>query len=168
MQSFFKIGSRTLKTAFAVFLCLVLFPKVPFFACMTAVFCLQNTVNHSFRIAFVRGFGTIWGGIIGLVFIYIRRFVELLPLPSIIMTYTLYATVALGVIVMIQSLNLFKRPDCINIGCIVFLAITTVNADKMPMFYMVNRVVETLFGIVVGLLVNRFINPPPREHVEVE
>lgn len=165
MQSFFKIGPRTLKTAFAVFLCLALFPKTPFFSCMTAVFCLQNTVSSSFKVAFIRGFGTIWGGIIGLTFIYVRHFVLWMPIPEPFMTFALYTTVAIGIIVMIQSLNLFKRPDCINIGCIVFLAITTVNADKLPAYYMVNRVIETLFGIVIGLLVNKFINPP-KENIE--
>ena len=39
-----KIGLRTIKSGIAVFLCLALLPSEPFFACLTAVICLQDTV----------------------------------------------------------------------------------------------------------------------------
>ena len=160
MQLTPKIGLRTLKTALAIFLCLLLFPDTPFFACITAVFCIQDTVSNSFKMAFVRGFGTIWGGLIGLTFLYICYFIKGLNLPSLLATPIIYGIISLGIIVVIHSLNLLKRPTCITIGCIVFLAITTANADKTPLLYTANRVVETLFGILIGLLVNRFITPP--------
>lgn len=160
MQFIPKVGLRTLKTALAVFLCLLLFPATPFFACMTAVFCVQDTVSNSLKMAFVRGFGTIWGGLIGLVFLYICRFVKGFALPILLTTPIVYAIIAVGIIVVIQSLNLLQRSNCINIACIVFLAITTVNADKTPLIYTTNRVIETLFGVIIGLIVNRFINPP--------
>lgn len=155
-----KIGLRTLKTALAVFLCLLLFPSEPFFACMTAVFCLQNTVSNSLKVAFVRGFGTIWGGSIGLIFLCLCRFIRHLELSSYLTTVLVYLVIAIGIIVIIQSFNLLKRPECINIGCIVFLAVTTANADKTPVLYTANRIIETLFGILIALLVNRFITPP--------
>lgn len=160
MQLIPKIGLRTLKTAIAVFLCLALFPAEPFFACMTAVFCVQDTVSNSFKIAFVRGFGTIWGGLIGLIFLYICRFVRVLNFPTLLTTFLIYGVIATGVIVVIHSLNILKHPTCINISCIVFLAITTVNANRTPIFYTTNRIIETLFGVLIGLLVNRFITPP--------
>ena len=42
-----KIGLRTIKSGIAVFLCLALLPSEPFFACLTAVICLQDTVYNS-------------------------------------------------------------------------------------------------------------------------
>ena len=42
-----KIGLRTIKSGIAVFLCLLLLPDEPFFACLTAVICLQDTVYNS-------------------------------------------------------------------------------------------------------------------------
>lgn len=160
MQQIPKVGLRTLKTALAVFLCLALFPDTPFFACITTIFCVQDTVSHSFKMAFARGFGTIWGGLIGLIFLSICRFVKELPFPNLLTTSIIYGLIGVGIIVVIHSLNILKKPACINISCIVFLAITTANADKTPLFYTTNRIIETLFGILIGLLVNRFITPP--------
>ena len=48
------IGLRTIKTAIAVFLCLLFFPNEPFFACLTSVFCVQDTVSNSIDMAINR------------------------------------------------------------------------------------------------------------------
>ena len=54
-----KIGLRTIKSGIAVFLCLLLLPNEPFFACLTAVICLQDTVYNSIHTGINRGAGTI-------------------------------------------------------------------------------------------------------------
>ena len=50
-----KIGLRTIKSSIAVFLCLLLLPNEPFFACLTAVICLQDTVYNSIDTGINRG-----------------------------------------------------------------------------------------------------------------
>ena len=60
-----KIGLRTIKSGIAVFLCLALLPSEPFFACLTAVICLQDTVYNSIHIGINRGAGTILGSCFG-------------------------------------------------------------------------------------------------------
>lgn len=160
MQPLPNIGLRTLKTALAIFLCLLLSPGEPFFACMTAVFCIQSTVNDSIQAALTRGLGTILGGVIGLIFLTLCRYVRTFEFPFFATKLIIYALIAFGIIITIHGLNLLKKPGWIPIGCIVFLAVTTANADKTPVLYTFNRIAETLFGIVIGLLVNRFITPP--------
>lgn len=154
------IGLRTIKTAIAVFLCLVFFPNEPFFACLTSVFCVQDTVSNSINMAINRGLGTILGAIVGLIFLLIYRFLDYKITPYYISKLLVYLTIAIGIVVVIYLCNLIKRNAAINIACIVFLAVTTVHAFGQPIYYTLNRIIETLFGIFVALLVNIFISPP--------
>ena len=64
-----KIGLRTIKSGIAVFLCLLLLPDEPFFACITAVIFLQDTFYNSIHMGLNRGAGTIIGAILGLIFL---------------------------------------------------------------------------------------------------
>ena len=52
-----KVGLRTFKSGLAVFLCLLLIPNEPFFACLTAVICLGDTVTNSVDTGINRGGG---------------------------------------------------------------------------------------------------------------
>ena len=51
-------------------------PNEPFFACLTAVICLQDTVKNSIHIGINRGGGTIIGAFSGLIFLFIFRSLE--------------------------------------------------------------------------------------------
>lgn len=156
------IGLRTIKTAIAVFLCLLFFPNEPFFACLTSIFCIQDTVSNSIDMAINRGLGTILGAVLGLIFLLICRFITYNVNPYFISKFLVYLTIGIGIILVIYSCNLIKKNGAINISCIVFLAVTTAHAFGHPIYYALNRIVETLFGIFVGLLVNKFISPPEK------
>lgn len=155
-----KIGLRTLKTALAVFLCLLLFPKEPFFACMTAIFCLQNTVADSYKIGFARAYGTVHGAIIGFLFLLFFKLLWSQSIIPALTTLVIYVFIAFGIIVVIYTCNLVKRPLSIPLACIVFLGVTTTHAQTDAVYYALNRIVETFFGLIIGLLVNKYINPP--------
>lgn len=157
-----SIGLRTIKTALAVFLCLLLFPNEPFFACLTTVFCIQDTVSNSVTMAINRGLGTILGAIIGLLFLIVCRFLTYNIDIYIIRKLFVYITISIGIICVICLCNLLKKPGAINISCIAFLAVTTAHAFANPIHYSLNRIIETLFGIFIGLLVNKFISPPKK------
>lgn len=160
--TFPKIGLRTIKTAIAVFLCLLFFPNEPFFACLTVVFCVQDTVSNSINMAINRALGTVLGAVVGLLFLIICRFFTYNIDIYIIRKFLVYLTIAIGIIIVIYLCNLIKKTAAINIACIVFLAVTTVHAFGNPIYYALNRIIETLFGIFVALLVNKFISPPKK------
>ena len=141
-----KIGLRTIKSGIAVFLCLLLLPNEPFFACLTAVICLQDTVYNSIHMGINRGAGTILGASFGLIFLFLFRSLEI-HIPN---QY-------------ISKLVIYIRPGAINITCIAFLGVTTAHAYSDPLFYATNRIIETLLGIVISILVNRLITPPPHK-----
>ena len=160
--TFPKIGLRTIKSALAVFLCLLFFPNEPFFACLTTIFCIQDTVSNSVKIAINRGLGTILGASVGLLFLIVCRFLTYNIDIYFIRKPLVYLTIALGIITVIYLCNLINKTGAINISCIAFLAVTTTHAFGHPVQYAVNRTIETLFGILVGLLVNKFILPPEK------
>lgn len=155
-----KVGLRTIKSAVSVFLCLLLFPNEPFFACLTAVICLQDTVSNSVKMAINRGLGTIIGAIIGLLFLVICRYFKFNIQSIALSKLLIYIFISIGIIVVIYSCNLLKKPGAINVSCIAFLGVTTIHAFTDPLYYAVNRIIETLFGILIALLVNKFILPP--------
>ena len=155
-----RIGLRTIKTAIGIFLCLLLIPNEPFFACITVVFCLQDTVSNSIDMAINRIIGTILGGALGLLFLYFFRFLTTFIDNLYLSKLIIYLIIALGIVVVIYLCNFFKRPGSINVSCIVFLAITTTYAYSTPFDYAINRIFETILGIIIAILVNKFINPP--------
>ncbi len=155
-----KIGFRTLKTALAVFLCLLLFPKEPFFACMTSIFCLQNTVKGSYEVGFARAYGTVHGAIIGFLFLLFFKLLWFYSKIAVVTTFIIYLLISFGIIVVIYTCNLVKRPLSIPLACIVFLGVTTTHAQTDAVYYALNRIIETFFGLIIGLLVNKYINPP--------
>lgn len=157
-----KVGLRTIKSAISVFLCLLLLPNEPFFACLTAVICLQDTVANSVQMGINRGGGTILGGILGLIFLYICRFFSFNISNTLISKLLVYIIISLGIIAVIYICNIIKRPGAINIACIVFLGVTTAHAYADPIFYATNRTFETIMGIIISILVNKFITPPKK------
>lgn len=158
-----KIGLRTIKSGIAVFFCLLLLPKEPFFACLTAVICLQDTVSNSIHMGINRGGGTIIGATCGLVFLLFFRLLDNTIPNAIIAKILVYTIISVGVILMIYICNLWKRPGAINITCIAFLGVTTAHAHTDPLFYAVNRIIETILGIIISVLVNKLITPPPHK-----
>ena len=157
------IGLRTQKTALAVFLCLLLFPNEPFFACMTSIFCLQNTLEKSYKIGFSRAYGTVHGACFGMAFLFVCRLIWRYVENPILCTVLIYFVIACGIIVVIYSCTLINRHLSIPLACIVFLAITTTHAQTDAFYYGFNRIIETFFGMGIGLLVNKYINPPSFE-----
>ena len=157
--SFPKLGLRTIKTSISVFLCLILFPREPFFACLAAVSCLQNNVSNSVKASINRVLGTIVGALHGLIFLVFCRYFKFNIESELISSFLIYLSVAIGIIFVIYTCNLIKRPGGINVSCIAFLAITTVHAFADPLYYALNRIIQTFFGVIIALLVNRFIFP---------
>lgn len=158
-----KIGLRTFKSGLAVFLCLLLIPNEPFFACLTAVICLCDTVTNSVHMGINRGGGTILGATSGLGFLYIFRFLEAHIHNNHIAKLIIYMLIGLGIIVMIYICNIWRRPGAINITCIAFLGVTTAHAYSDPLYYAINRSFETILGIIISILVNTLITPPPHK-----
>lgn len=143
-----KIGLRTIKTAIAVTLCVIVANifdfEYPFFMGMTAIISMDKTMTNSLKMGRNRVFGTFLGACIGIGLSYIDRGNALLC--------------GLGVIILIQLCNFFKLQGAITIGGIVMIAIM-VHTDKTPMYYGYYRTLHTLMGATISFLVNMTIFP---------
>ena len=145
------IGSRNIKTALSVFICL-LFLNKSLMAAIAAIICMQSTIEDSVVIGINRLIGTFLGGLLGLAIIY---FISIFNLQD----YSIFIS-ALSVSLVIYICNLIKKPAACVISSIVVLGIIIDPNIDNQFFYALNRTLETSLGVVIAILVNRFINPP--------
>lgn len=152
---------RTTKTAISVMICvftvqllnmvgLTMFDG--FFAGIGAVNAMQPTIKGTKDFGFNRIFGTIIGGIVGI----------LLYIPNIILLNGDFNVIfaGIGTIITISVINMFNKPNAVFIGCIVFTASVTKMTTGPIIPYMVLRTIETSYGILVTIIVNKTILPP--------
>lgn len=147
-----KIGLRNIKTGISVCICLVLFYKDPFFATIASVMCMQDTMEHSVKIGTTRVTGTLIGGTLGLIFLNLTRYINAENFVPII--------TAIGVSSAIYLCNTINRPEACAMSSLVLIAIMIAPSTSSAFGYAFKRTVETILGIIVALLVNKYIKPP--------
>lgn len=152
-----KIGLRNLKTALSVVLCILIINFLnmdnPFFACISAVICMKDTIPGTWTMAIDRFLGTLIGGLIGLVFLFTLQYLPSLNHPNAII-------IGIGVIICIYICTLIEKPGAVTICCIVFISILINYSGSESYHYAIQRTFETFIGVAVAILVNKFISPP--------
>lgn len=151
------IGLRTLKTAIAVSLCLLLYTLMipnslylgPFYACIAAVISIQPTTEKTKYIAKNRVSGTMIGGIYSAILysLYILLGVDFLA----------FAFVFLGIIITILTCNKFGFASGISTGCIVLIGAFTLDFPTSPFLHAVFRTVDTSIGVVIAYYINLWL-----------
>ena len=143
-----KIGFRTIKTAIAVTLSIIVAKildlEYPFFIAMTAIISMDKTMGNSLKMGRNRIVGTFFGACIGIALSYIDRGNPFLC--------------GIGMIILIQVCNAAGLKGSITIGGIVLVAIM-VHTDKTPLFYGFHRTLDTAIGASLSFLVNALIFP---------
>ncbi|MFV0516749.1 MAG: FUSC family protein [Aminipila sp.] len=155
----YKIGLRNIKTALAVFLCLLVHfivgPQMGLYACFAAVVCMRETVGKSWQIGWHRFLGTLIGGILGFILItiaqrtpYYDKGLYLIMIP-------------IGLILCIWLCTLIDKKNGVVICCVVFIGIgLEPEFDKIStLYHVIIRVIDTTIGIVVAGLVNKYVCP---------
>ena len=155
----FRLGMRTIKTALAVMLCILLFHVTdrgsPLIAALAAVFSLRQDLTTSISFGRSRVLGNSLGGL-ALIFYYIQAFfkndflIELFILPLFVIL----------VIVLSDGLNN-------NSGIISAIATMLLIALSIPQgesfVYALNRVLDTFIGTIIGISLNGVISPQTDE-----
>lgn len=158
-MNFPKIGMRNIKTSTSVFLCLLLFQFInrdnALQACIAAVICMQNTIVDSYKKGIERVKGTILGGIAGAFVLYL---ITVFGHEDI-----LIFVIPLGVVVLIELCVALNMKQSVVICCVVYLGILiTGKHEGGTVFYAVNRVIDTTIGIMVTILVNKYMKIPDK------
>lgn len=141
---------RNIKTAIAVFICVVIFKifrmDSPFYAAIAAIIAMQSSVKETFTAGKNRMLGTFVGAIVGLSFALINPENPFL--------------VGIGIVIIICICNKLKWNKSISTSGIVFIAIMVNLNGKSPWTYSLYRTIDTLIGIGVAVAVNYLIFPP--------
>lgn len=145
------LGLRNIKTAAAVFLCIILLNKSSIFATVASVICMQDTVENSVKMGKTRLIGTLIGGLLGILFLSFVQHFNLHYLTSVI--------TAVGVMTSIYICNFVGRPPASSISSIVLISIMLAPAGNNAILYATNRTIETAIGIVIAILVNKYLDP---------
>lgn len=126
----------------------------PFFACIAAVFCMKDTVSSSISMGLNRTIGTILGGIVGVIMIYLSSIFPFLNLITPILT-------GIGISISIYICTIMDKPEAVIVSCIVLIAIMINSASQANAYiYAVSRSFDTIIGIIIAVLINKYINPP--------
>lgn len=157
------VGQRIVKTAIAVFLCLLYYylrgyrgQDMPTEAAITAIICMQPYVRDTRDYALSRFGGTMIGTAWGMLFLLL-----LLAFPAIgSLPALLYALMGLGVLASLYTAVLFRRPDASGLAAIVFICIVIAFPDiDEPLRSMGDRIFGVLLGTLVAIAVNVFRLP---------
>ncbi len=161
------VGMRMIKTVLAVILCAVigLLRKEGdsvFFAMIAALICMQNSAEQTLQQALNRTVATIIGGIFGVTMLYIAVWTDLQRYM-----FLYYLIISLLLIPIIQVTLLVRMPATSVLSCVTFLSIAVYHITDASLFtYALNRIMDTLIGIVVALAINFAI--PYRPTIEAE
>jgi len=160
-RSYFHVGMRNLKTAFAATLCALLylpFNRNPTFACIGAIFGMGSDMSNSWLSGGNRLFGTIIGGVLGM--ILFRGYICFYPDGGTHLG--LMPFLFIGVILLILASQFFKWPGAIQPGGVVLCIILFNTPVETYISYSLNRMLDTGIGVIIALLINLFF---PRERV---
>lgn len=153
-------GMRIIKSVVSVFIVLVIAHilnySTPFYACIACVIVMKSNPDASLVFGKGRMIGTLLGGCIGGIFILITGF---LSLDASSLLYILLISLALLVDFMIaKGLKIGEYATSMS-AILVLSVLITHNSDVATMLrYMISRTVETMIGIIVAILVNRYLS----------
>lgn len=162
-KSHFHIGQRNVKTAIAATVCALiylLFDDNPTFACIGAVFGIGNNMDSSKLNGGNRLFGTIIGGVIG---ILLFRFYIIFQ-PDGEMHFLILPLLFIGVILLILISQLVRWPGAIQPGGVMLCIILFNTPVATYLSYSINRIFDTSVGVMVALIINYLF---PRERIQL-
>ncbi len=161
-----RIGQRMLKTAAAVFICLIVYylrgyrgEDMPSEAAITAIICMQPYVRDSREYALNRMTGTLIGAGWGLLFLFIMLAFPILGANL----YVVYFLMALGVLCSLHTSVAFRKPDASGLAAIVFICVVIAFPEiEDPLLDALERILGVMLGTAVAIGVNVFHLPRSR------
>ena len=149
------IGMRIIKSALGVLICFVIYlirgkQGTPFYSALAVLWCIQNQTRNTFGNALQRTIGTGIGALYGLVYILAK-----MGLPDVGDGILHYLLISVTLIPIIYSTVVIQQKKASYFSCVVFLSIVVNHLmDENPYVFVLNRTLDTLIGIFVGLVLN--------------
>lgn len=155
----FHVGMRNIKTALAATLCALLyafFDRNPTFACIGAIFGVGSDFKNSKLNGGNRLFGTIVGGLLGMVLFYI--YIQFYPEPTSNFRFMLFELLFAGIIILVVLCQKLFIPGAIQPGGVVLCIILFNTPVESYISYPLNRIFDTAIGVLIGIIVNILIS----------
>lgn len=156
----FRIGMRTMKTALAVMLCILLFHFIPggqpLIAALAAVFSLRQDLTTTVSFGRSRVLGNTIGGVMAIIYLFIQQFfkhdfiVELIGLPLLV------------AMIIIISDGIGNNSGIIS-AIATMLLITLSMSRSESYIYALQRVLDTFIGTFIAITINFVLRPPEKE-----
>lgn len=152
----YGLGPRTLKTAFAVFICLLSakfigYGQMPVYACVAVCITMQDTPDHSIQLGKNRMLATFIAGILGVSSIWILEKFGYAHLSA-------YFSPLILIIAFVLC-NVTNRKELCAVAGVVTLAIMMGDTSKTPVLQAIRRLFENAAGVAIAVLVNKYIMP---------
>lgn len=147
-----KVGARTLKTAFAIFLSLLVptllgIPETADLSAFAVIFSMHPSVRETYNYVLNRLFANILGGFIAIFFtIYFESNILMISLAALIL------------IVLLHALHLNDMIG-LAVSALVIIMLKAQGTDN-PLTAALSRILATIIGVVIAFLVNVLILPP--------
>lgn len=151
------IGMRIVKSAIAIAICYLINilrggAGMIFYSQLAALWCIQMYRSNTLKNAVQRTIGTCVGAIYGL--IYLLLYPHMLTLDGAIELLEMIV-VPVFIILVLYTTVVFKKKQASYFSCVVFLSIIVNHVtDINPYQFVFDRFMDTMIGIVVGIVVN--------------
>lgn len=146
----FRIGLRTIKTAAAVVISLILVNTCGttssklIFAMLGAMAAMEPTFKESLKACMTQTIGMLLGAIVGVLLIQ-------LPIPPL-------AAAGIGIVLVITLYNALNIRFSPSLPCLIVVTLCT-TPDIQPITYAIGRFWDTAIGLLIGLFINSLIFP---------
>ena len=158
--TFPPVGQRIIKSVIAVALCFCIYyirekRGIPFYSALAVLQCIQPYDKSMKEVAKKRTIGTVIGAFWGLVVILILKAAEGDIGKTIEESFFRYMLISVFTGVVLYSTVVWKCKNASYFSCVVFLSITVMHiSDHSPFIFVLNRVMDTLIGIGIAIVVN--------------
>ena len=143
------IGMRIIKSSIGVLLGFIIYllrgkQGAPFYTALSVLWCMQPYPSNAKANARQRTIGTMIGAFYGLIMILLEYY--FLPFDN---EFIRYLIISVLIIPVIYSTVVINKKNASYFSCVVFLSIVVNHLnDKNPYFFVFNRVLDTMIGIV--------------------
>ena len=164
------VGLRIIKSAVAVALCyLVQLLRggngIVFYSQLSALWCMQAYISTTRKNAVQRIIGTVTGAFFGLLVLLLSISVREHFIFSERAAYFFNAFLISATLVPVLWTTVFlKKKEASYFSCVVFLSIVVIHlSDENPYLFTLNRFLDTMIGIAIGVGVNLFRLPHKKD-----
>ena len=162
-------GQRIIRSVIAVGLCFLVYllrgsRGIPFYSAIAVLQCMQPYAGNMKKVARTRMLGTLIGAFWGVILILIEYYF----MDEAVRTGPVgFLVVSIFTGIVIYSTVVMRVPETAYFSGVVFLCVTVAHGnDTDPWMFALNRIIDTLIGILVAVLVNN-LHLPRRKNRDI-